>query len=567
MNIRELITKIGFHVEHEPLEKLEGLIEGLHHKLELLAGVEILHKLYEVSERFAHLGSEINTTAANLGMATDELQKLQFAGQKSGVGVDEMSHSLMILSKRLDGARQGSKEAYTSFLRAGFTPQQIDKFKTAEDALFGFSEILRRTEDPIRRTALAQEFLGRSGGHMVAFLLQGKKEIRATGEEMKRLGLILSGPQLRALEEVEFSFQKLKAVMQGVAAMLASKVSPLFTQAIDVLLGFYAANRKLIETNIDNWLHGFAFVLGLVVGAIIYGIPYILKFFEYLHIDPTKILSTLAKIAGAFAAFGVLKWVANALKTVMTLVEVLGSTEFFALAGTLGIIAVAAHDVWAAMSDKPTWIGSAAKWAADLEPVKKILGDIKDEAGGIDLTKLSVSLSLSNFKLQDWIDDLSKIDVIGFLATDASITKLVDKLKSAIDIGLVLSGFFFTAGMEIARGIVEGLKNTLGIKTPTGPSGLDASKSPEYGASLRGAMLDSLWDTVKGAFGAVARSLNGVGPGMGPTPFYPAPSGGASTINNNINIHTPTTKPEEHAEIIIDKMLRGAQRENRIGLA
>ena len=254
MIISELLAHIGFEIEEAPLEKLEKGLDAIKERLNLIIGFEAVTKLYELSERFAHWGEELHLTAENLGMTTESLQGLNYAAEKSGVSQEMLSTSLARLARQLYAAKTGSKEAQEQFAKAGISGEQITRFKTTEDALYGVSAALASVEDPIKRMAIAQQMLGRGGTRLIAFLGKGPAAIREEAAELKKPGLQLSGPQIGALVQVEHAFVKLHAVMHAIGAQIASFVAPTFTYLIDKFTELYGANKNVIGSGIHVWL-------------------------------------------------------------------------------------------------------------------------------------------------------------------------------------------------------------------------------------------------------------------------------------------------------------------------
>ena len=265
---RELLTKISFHVEHEPLEKVEHQLEGIHKKLEFLAAAEVIKGVYELTEKFTKFAEEIHNAATTAGITVEAFQKLAFAASKSGVSQDEMGMAMARLSRNVYNARNGSKEAQEVFMRAGFTQGQISSFKTGSDAMLALADRMKNSTDAMKNSAVAQELLGRGGFKMVAFLKQGSGAIKGMGEEAERLGIILSEGQVKSLVEVEHSLITLFGVFKGIGAYIASLFGPSITFLIDRFLKFIEVNKELLQQNIKDWVWKITYAMGFVYGII-----------------------------------------------------------------------------------------------------------------------------------------------------------------------------------------------------------------------------------------------------------------------------------------------------------
>lgn len=429
MNLRELVGKIGFEVDEHPLERVEGLLEGIKHRMELLAGAELVAKLYEVAERFAEWGEELHVAAENAGMTVGEMQELTYAAEKSGVAAGEMSRAIAILSRHLYAARTGSKEAQQAFSKAGITGAQVKGFKTAKDALFALSDVVAKIPDPIKRMGVAQELLGRGGNRLITMLSKGSAAMQEQGKRARELGLVLSGPQVEALVQTEHAFQDLHAVLRAVGAMIASTIGPVFVKAIDLFLQFYAANKLLISNNIHNWLKSLAYGFGFVFGLVRNLIGWVIKLSKEFGVSD-DMLKYAGWIAGAISGLTTLGIAFSILSGLFSMVS-----PFLAFAAAAGAIILAVHDLWAAMNDRPTWLGQAGEWKG-LDAILNKIREIKD--------KFAAMLT----------GDLGKIDIDAIVSSDLA-TKIADVIAQAIDVALIATGYVFTVGAGIAAGFIR----------------------------------------------------------------------------------------------------------------
>ena len=268
MIVRELLTKFGFEIEGNKLNALEKQIAGISHKLNFLVGAEAIRGLVALTERFGHLGAEIHSAAAAAGLTAEAYQGLTHAGKLNHVSTQEMSGGLKNLSKQLYASRMGSVEAAIAFTRAGININQALGFKNSQEALLALSDRFKLMKDPIEKAAIAQQLLGKGGANMIGFLNLGSKAIREQADELRRLGLLLTGPQLDALKRVSESLTRMNSLFDAVWGTIAAQIAPVFERVIDIMIKFYDTNRNLIGLEIKNWLLGFSSALGFTVGAL-----------------------------------------------------------------------------------------------------------------------------------------------------------------------------------------------------------------------------------------------------------------------------------------------------------
>lgn len=274
-NFMEMITKFGFDIEEEKLDKLdkhfEGLekhLEGIKHRLEFLAAIELAKGLAELTEKFAKFAEELHVAAENAGITVEAFQKLSFAAAQSGVTQEEMSGSMARLSRRLYEAKMGSKEAQEAFIKAGIGINAIAGIKNGQQALIAVSTSMQHMTDATQKSAVAMELMGRGGYHMVSFLSKGPGAIDALSSRAERLGVVLSEHQVEALVKAEHAFQEFWAVIKAVGAQIAAFLSPEIESAVDELLKFWEINQKIIMENIQGWLSDFSYALGFLWGIL-----------------------------------------------------------------------------------------------------------------------------------------------------------------------------------------------------------------------------------------------------------------------------------------------------------
>lgn len=415
--VRELLTKWGFEVEHEKLERTEQQLEGIKHSLELLAAAEIIKGIYELSERFAHFAEELHVAATSAGITVEAFQKLAFAAGQSAVSQEEMEHSMTRLTRNLYEARKGGAEAQKVFADAGFTQDQIAGFKTGSDVLYALSDQFKNIQDPIKKQAIAMELMGRGSIHMVGFLSQGSKAIHGLGQEAENLGIVLNEHQVEALVEVEHALNKLFAIFKSLGAIIASYFAPSMETAIGEFIKFYEVNRKLIDINIRTWVWDVTYALGYVWGIVKFVTEAFLKFAQALHIDKyigTAIFAFGAYVATLFAVSqalglagsavslftwsfaplgGALKLVRGLLSSIATrLLPLLVSGETAAAAGAaileaplwlialaIGAVVVAGHDLWKILhggSFEDTWVGQMVNYLRSLAGIGTVINSL-----------------------------------------------------------------------------------------------------------------------------------------------------------------------------------------------
>lgn len=372
MIVREILTKFGFKVENDKLDKMSQQLEGIKDRLSVLAGIELAKGLYDLAERFTHLGVELKTAALSAGLTVEAFQELAFSAKLYAVDQGQMETALFRVSRRLYEARTGSAEAQAAFARVGFTIEQVRGFKTSQEVLLALGDRFRQIKDPIERAAVSSELMGRGSMHMVAWLSQGSKAMRAEMEEAKRLGLVLRTDQVEALTQLEHSLTKVSALFNALGGSLAADIAPGIKFIVDKFFEWYEANKKLVDSNIQEWGIQMAGVFGYIIGAVSALALNLLDLAKRFHLEK-DIVKTVFWVASLTTGL-------FALATVLGIVGfIFGSISISSLIflGIISAIVIAVHDLYQLFEHgfSSTWTGqlldllsSSDSWKDKLNP-------------------------------------------------------------------------------------------------------------------------------------------------------------------------------------------------------
>lgn len=404
-----LFFKLGFQTETAPLERVEHLIEGVQHRLEFLGAAEVLHGIYEMTEKFSAFAETLNSSATAAGIGVEQLQGIQFAASQSAVGADQMNHALQHLSRTLNAAREGGDEATAAFEKVGITPSQLASFRNSEEAFEAISDKMMGIQDPIKKAALLQQLLGRGAGNMAMFMSKGGAAIRSLTAEAKQMGAVLSKQDVHALAEVEDALSAMGQITRTFGASIAAAFAPSIEHAVKVMMHFYAANRAVITQHIDDWVYKITYAFGFIHGAVMIATKRILEFARthpaLVHMAGQIVLAFMALnlglgflqkfLLGAGSAFGKLAWLLSPLlkgmRWLYTAVVWVGSALLalplgWAIAG-FAVLALGVWTLWQMFNGKKFWetdLGRALTWLRKLsgKALKLIgidVGDIPSE--------------------------------------------------------------------------------------------------------------------------------------------------------------------------------------------
>lgn len=275
MALRELIASFGVEIDDAKLKGFEKSIDSVKGKLESFASTLGLALGVGAVGAFLssqiNLGSAINDTAEKLGVATDELQKFQYAAKiNGGVGAEEAAHSLGFLNKALGEAASGNAEAAKGFMSAGVAIKDADgKTRPALDVLGDLADHFKATDDPTKKAALAMSTFGRAGQSLIPLLNQGGDGLRAMYAEADALGGVLDAKLVKAADDAGDQVDRLKFAAQGLANRVMVAVLPILTSVVTAFTDWTTAAGEVLQssTAIESALLTLAIVGGVAAAV------------------------------------------------------------------------------------------------------------------------------------------------------------------------------------------------------------------------------------------------------------------------------------------------------------
>ena len=225
---------------------------------------------------------ELGKMSQKIGIATDDLSKLAYSARLSDVELGALQASMVILSRGLSEASQGSGNALNGLNALGIAFKNTDgSMKTSQQILLEVADRFVGMEDGVNKTALAVAIFGRAGANMIPMLNQGSAAIREQGAELEKLGGVVTNEAAKAAENFNDNLTRLNTALAGVGKAIAMEVMPSLTRLSEEFLiamkngitfrdmlsmglrfGDYKAQLQEVIKEIDNVNKAWAFPIG-----------------------------------------------------------------------------------------------------------------------------------------------------------------------------------------------------------------------------------------------------------------------------------------------------------------
>lgn len=229
---------------------------------------------------------ELNTLSKQTGIATDELQKMQYAADLIDVDVDTITGGLKKLKKNLDGHED-------SWKRVGVEVKDANgQYKDITDIFYETVQGLSEIENETERDIVAMDLFGKSADDLAGIIDDGGAALKALGQEAENRGIIISQEELDAANELNDTLDKLKAEILPTVAQLGVEVA-------EAIMPYLPAIKEAISNVLES-LRNISPQTIMIVGAVLALTSAISPMFSMLS-GLTSIVSTLSSSTGVLS--------------------------------------------------------------------------------------------------------------------------------------------------------------------------------------------------------------------------------------------------------------------------
>jgi hypothetical protein len=213
----------------ERLRKELGSLDSLAKTAFSLGGVISAAGLVAYTKSIIDAADALDQMSERTGVSVEDLGRLQYAAKLSGVESEQLGKSLQALSGEIVAAAGGSETAIAKFKRLGVSVQDTTtkQIRPANDVLLDLADAFSNLPEGAERSARAAEIFGaKLGGVMVPFLAQGRTGIQALGDEIERLGGLMTSGTAKAAAEFNDNLDRLKTTSSAAGIAIANALLP-----------------------------------------------------------------------------------------------------------------------------------------------------------------------------------------------------------------------------------------------------------------------------------------------------------------------------------------------------
>lgn len=233
----EAIDEVGDAVKrtNEELKKTKPAadkgLKGLDDFKKLLGGLTVAAAAYKAIAFGTQLVDEarsVGDLAAQLGIATDELQTWQALAEQVGASSEDLTGSVKTLSKNMhDVAKEGKGPAADAFKALGIsTAGWSQKLPNTLDMLLETGGALAEVENNAKRMALAQQVLGESSLKLIPAFEGGAAAAKEQLDQLRDLAVVYDKDFIRQATEASNEMKLFERQLKGVGVSILLDVLP-----------------------------------------------------------------------------------------------------------------------------------------------------------------------------------------------------------------------------------------------------------------------------------------------------------------------------------------------------
>ena len=180
---------------------------------------------------------DLNTLSKQTGFTTEELQKMKYASDLIDVSVEDMTGSIVKMTRQMASENEAFKTLNVS------VKDTDGSLRDANAVWYETLQALSEIENETERDSLAMEIFGKSATSLAGIIDDGGEALRAYGQDAEDLGLILSQDTLDAANKLNDAIDVTKARLQATfletGAKVAETMLPLVEEAAEKLASVF----------------------------------------------------------------------------------------------------------------------------------------------------------------------------------------------------------------------------------------------------------------------------------------------------------------------------------------
>lgn len=209
----------------------------------------IVAALTEVTKKVIDAGDELSKLSQKTGVSVEDLGKLQYAADLSGVSTEQLGKGLAKLAVEIASAGAGSEKSSKLFASLGIGLRNADgRLRSTGDVLADLADRFQQMPDGVGKTALAVEIFGEKlGARMIPLLNSGRDGLKAMGDEAEALGIIIGTKLAKDSEAFNDNLTRLQKLSTATGISIGNSLIPALNDLLKTYLDFKTSKANLAD--------------------------------------------------------------------------------------------------------------------------------------------------------------------------------------------------------------------------------------------------------------------------------------------------------------------------------
>jgi TP901 family phage tail tape measure protein len=271
--------------------------------------------MFEITEKTAAFGAELERVHARTGIATEDLSVLAVTAKQVGISFDDVQNAFKRFASSAEAASQGTGKQATAFQELGVSATTANgTLRPTGDLFIEIAGKVGSMADGTQKAALMNDIFGRSGSMLIPLMnelgTEGFDKLKAKAEA---LGLVFSDNAAANSEAFHQAMATAEQAAEGLGATIGQQLMPMFTDLMKNISGATEALRGWISVHPEATRAVFdlsaaiggtgGLVLGL--GGVLIAYPKVVAAFTAVSEGAGALFTAIGGLAGVMTALSV----------------------------------------------------------------------------------------------------------------------------------------------------------------------------------------------------------------------------------------------------------------------
>lgn len=217
--------------------------------MQTLAGVGVVAGLAALTKQAIDNADALDELSQRTGIAAEDLSKLQYAANITGVSSEQLAKGLITLNAEIANAAAGNKESAAKFADLGISIRDTDgRVRGAMPVLRDLADAIAELPEGAQQTNAAISIFGAKVGKDFVLALNGGTEaLDKFGQELEDLGGVISGDLAKSAGQFNENLDKLRKVSDAVGISIGNSIIPVLNTLLEKYLAFKKSGVTLAD--------------------------------------------------------------------------------------------------------------------------------------------------------------------------------------------------------------------------------------------------------------------------------------------------------------------------------